>query len=85
MYPCGIPLFGQFCLANNFLSCTVCDPLFYKANCLKLSDMHELSCCKLAYKITHKDAPAGIHSLCFIRDSLYGTVGEIFEKIRDKA
>ena len=40
-----------------------CDPLFYKANCLKLSDMHELSCCKLAYKITHKDAPVGIINL----------------------
>ena len=26
-----------------------------------------------------------IHSLCFIRDSLYGTVGEILEKIRDRA
>ena len=29
--------------------------------------------------------PGEIHSLCFIRDSLYGTVGEILEKIRDRA
>ena len=29
--------------------------------------------------------PGKLHSLCFMRDSLHGTVGEILEKIRDKA
>ena len=28
-----------------------CDPLFKKANCLKLADLHEAACCKQAYKI----------------------------------
>ena len=37
-----------------------CDPLWRKSNCLKLKDLHELSCCKLAYKIVHKTAPAGL-------------------------
>ena len=40
-----------------------CDPLFRKSFCLKLTDLHELACCKMAYKITRQEAPAGINNL----------------------
>lgn len=39
-----------------------CDPLWRKSYCLKLTDLYELSCCKLAYNIVHHTAPAGLEN-----------------------